>query len=145
MGQMNDESGLSAEDERAITAVLVRYATGADRRDWELFASCFTQDLVAEYDGLGSWHGRDALVDFMVKGTAQGGLTMHKLTNFLIFGSGDRAMATCYVDALLMPLEPGGKVRRANGRYEDQLVRDKGGWKISKRHFIPVQIAETTV
>lgn len=140
---MNTQCGLSAEDERAVTAVLVRYATGVDRRDWTLFATCFTADLIAEYDGLGSWQGRDALVDYMAKGTAGGGPTLHKVSNFSVSVSGNLAMATSYVDALLMPLEPGGKVRRAQGRYEDQLVRGEDGWKISKRHFIPVQITET--
>jgi hypothetical protein len=35
-----------------VTEVLVRYATGIDTRDWELFRSCFTDDeLVATSDG----------------------------------------------------------------------------------------------
>jgi hypothetical protein len=134
---------LSIEDERQITAVLVRYATGIDRRDWKLFATCFTKDVVSDYDGIGSWKSRDEIVERMRKGHQKIGPTMHKLTNFVIAGSGDHATATSYIDALLMPLEPGGTVRRANGRYEDELVREKDGWKISKRHFVSVQVIDT--
>ncbi len=42
-----------------IADVLVRYATGIDRRDWTLFRSCFTDDCVADYGDIGVWHGAD--------------------------------------------------------------------------------------
>lgn len=39
-----------------VAEVLVRYATGVDRRDWELFRSCFTDDCEADYGDIGHWH-----------------------------------------------------------------------------------------
>jgi hypothetical protein len=78
----------------------------------------------------------------METGHAKVGPTMHRLSNFVITGQGDRAAATSYVDALLLPLEPAGHIRRAEGRYEDQLIRVKGEWKISNRRFVSVRIAD---
>ena len=36
-----------------VADVLVRYATGIDRRDWELFRTCFTEDCDADYGDIG--------------------------------------------------------------------------------------------
>jgi ketosteroid isomerase-like protein len=134
---------VTMEDERAITAVLLRYATGIDRRDWPLFATCFTEDVVADYGDLGKWQGRGALVEHMSKGHAKVGPTMHKITNIVVTGDADHASATSYVDALLLPLTPGGAVRRAQGRYEDQLVRVGNAWKIANRRFISMYMTDS--
>jgi ketosteroid isomerase-like protein len=139
---LRSEGVLPAEDERAISAVLVRYATAIDRRDWPLFATCFTDDVVTDYGDIGKWTALKPFADYMEKGHLKVGPTMHKLSNFVITGRGDHAAATSYIDALLLPLAPGGSIRRAEGRYEDQLVRVKGEWKISNRRFVSVRIAD---
>jgi hypothetical protein len=133
---------MNAEDERAIIDVLVRYATAIDRRDWPLLASCFTEDVEADYGDIGSWHGRGAIVDHMAVGHAQIGPTLHRLTNFVIAGEADEARAVCYLDALLMRSGSGGMFRQAHGLYEDRLVRSAEGWKIRSRRFVPVLIQE---
>ena len=48
-----------------IAEVLVRYATGIDRRDWTLFRTCFTDDCDADYGDIGTLHSarRDHRVD----------------------------------------------------------------------------------
>jgi hypothetical protein len=38
-------TGLSAQDERAICAVLIAYATGIDQRDW--LSTCFSHDALS--------------------------------------------------------------------------------------------------
>jgi hypothetical protein len=136
------EDQMSAEIDRDITAVLLRYATGIDQRDWRLFASCFTAGMEADYGCIGKWHGRDAFVSFMQDGHLKVGPTMHRMTNIVVIVAEDRATATSYVDALLLPAQAGGSVRQAHGRYEDELVRVEGQWKISSRRFIAVLIAE---
>ena len=45
----------------AVTDVLVRYASGIDRRDWDLFRTCFTDDCEADYGEIGVWHGADVI------------------------------------------------------------------------------------
>jgi hypothetical protein len=132
------------EDKAAISDVLIRYATSIDQRDWTMFRTCFTEDVTLDYDsGIGTYKGREVFTKRFEEGHAKIGPTMHKLTNFVINVDGDKATAKSYVDALLMPLEAGGHVRRANGFYEDTLVREKDGWKIASRKFTTVQILDT--
>lgn len=132
---------MTLEDERAITAVLLRYATAIDRRDWALFHSCFAADLEADYPGFGHWHDAEAITAFMAQAHAALGPTLHRLSNIVIEGEGDEAIAQSYVDALLMPGEADGQVHQAAGRYEDRLVRTAAGWKISRRRFIAVRLS----
>ena len=42
---------ISHEDHQDVADLLVRYATGIDRRDWALFRTCFTGDCEVDYVG----------------------------------------------------------------------------------------------
>ncbi len=121
-------------DEHDITKVLVAYATGIDRRDWELFRTCFTDDVVAEYEGLDPWHGIDAITDSMTTSHAEMGHTMHRLTNMAIVVDGDTATARTYVDAMLMAPD-GQSGLNPRGFYDDELRRTPQGWRIAHRNF----------
>src|SRR5271168_2229310 len=103
---------LSLEDERQIAAVLTRYATGIDSRDWALLGSCFTDDARGDYGAFGQFDSGQAIVDFMKPAHAAMGLTLHRRSNMVVSGDGDRAKARTYVDAVLTPKEAGGDVHR---------------------------------
>jgi hypothetical protein len=133
---------ISIEDERAIIALLVRYATAIDRRDWALFATCFTQDVEADYGAITRCTDRDTLVEFMRRGHAKIGATLHRMSNFVIDGDAEGATATSYVDALLMHADGKEILRQAHGWYEDRLVSGRDGWRIARRRFVPVLIQE---
>ncbi|MGW3652998.1 nuclear transport factor 2 family protein [Streptomyces sp. NPDC000878] len=120
-----------------VSNVLVRYATGIDRRDWALFRTCFTEDCDADYGDIGRWHGADAITAWMDEAHQRWGTTMHRITNQAVSGEGDRATARSYVDALLM--SPDGRTgTRAVGYYDDNLVRTDESWKIARRQFVMV-------
>jgi hypothetical protein len=91
-----------ATSKQDIAEVLVRYATGIDRRDWDLFRSCFAADCLAEYEGIGTWESADAITDFMVTAHAALGHTMHRISNIVIdvHADGDRAVARSSVDGI---------------------------------------------
>jgi 3-phenylpropionate/cinnamic acid dioxygenase small subunit len=133
-------SGLSAQDERAISAVLVAYGTSIDQRDWSRFRTCFSEDCEADYGSFGKWTGAVAITAYMKQAHADLGPTLHRITNIEIHSGDGRVSARAYVDALLMPMNAGGPVHRGIGYYDDQLVRTGGGWKIARRHFVPVLI-----
>ncbi len=76
---------------RTIAEVLLRYATGIDRRDWPLFRSVFTEDCELDYGEIGSWKGVDAVTEFMQQAHSMAGHTMHRLTNQVIAVDGDKA------------------------------------------------------
>jgi 3-phenylpropionate/cinnamic acid dioxygenase small subunit len=128
-----------------VAEVLVRYATGIDRRDWALFRTCFTGDCDADYGDIGHWHGVDEITDWMARTHEPCGYTLHRITNVAVGavspgdGGDDRVTARSYVDALVL----GGDNRsgvRAAGFYDDELVRTGGEWRIARRRFTSVLV-----
>jgi 3-phenylpropionate/cinnamic acid dioxygenase small subunit len=128
------------EDRQDITDVLLRYATGIDRRDWPLFRTVFADDCELDYGEVGSWKGVDAVTEFMQQAHAMAGHTMHRLTNQVITVDGDTAEARTYVDALIMLGDNTSGVNAA-GFYDDDLVRTDDGWRVTRRRFIQVRVA----
>lgn len=133
-------SGLSAQDERAISALLIAYGTSIDQRDWKRLRTCFSEDCQADYGSFGKWQGAVAITAYMKQAHAELGPTMHRITNIETHMDGGQVSARAYVDALLMPMNAGGPIHRAIGYYDDQLVRTGDGWKIARRNFVPVLI-----
>ena len=129
---------IGPQDERAISAVLLAYAAGIDRRDWALFRACFTEDAVGEYPGFGRWAGAEAITEFMREAHEKLGPTLHRMTNFVIDGAGDGASAHSYVDVLLTGATPDQPVHNAAGWYQDRFRRDPEGWRIAHRHYTQV-------
>ncbi|OBB19133.1 polyketide cyclase [Mycolicibacterium setense] len=126
-------------DREDIVDVLIRYATGIDRRDWPLFRTAFTDDCVLDYGEIGCWTGVDAVTEFMGQSHAMAGHTMHRLSNHAIAVDGDTATARTYVDALIMAQDNNSGVN-AVGFYDDELVRTADGWRIARRRFTPVRV-----
>lgn len=108
-------------DHREIGAVLIRYATGIDRRDWALFRTAFTPDCVLDYGQIGTWSGIEEVLAFMRESHAMAGHTLHRITNVAATVDGDSARATSYVDAVIMA--PDGRTGvNAVGCYDDELL-----------------------
>ncbi|MEY2944093.1 MAG: hypothetical protein RLY97_2107 [Pseudomonadota bacterium] len=128
-------TGLSAQDERAICAVLIAYATGIDQRDWPLFHSLFTFDCEADYGSFGKWHGASAITDYMKQAHVDLGQTLHRISNIDLRSANGGVHTRCYVDALLGPINQGGPIHRGVGWYEDQFTRTASGWQIARRQF----------
>jgi 3-phenylpropionate/cinnamic acid dioxygenase small subunit len=122
------------DDEMQIGEVLIRYASGIDQRDWPLFRTCWTHDVVVDYDTLGCFSGVDAITDVMTTAHQNMGPTYHRLSNFVIDVEGDGASVRSYVHAVLM-VAPGDSANwvEAIGSYDDVFVRTAEGWRISRR------------
>jgi hypothetical protein len=118
-------------DQLAITRLLHQCAQALDMRDWELMQSAFTPDGTADYGAFGGRHTNGPeLVGFL--GDAVGHLTAthHLVGNILIEVDEDTAVASSYVHAQ-HTLD--GRNFTIGGAYEDELVRDRDGWKIKAR------------
>ncbi len=139
MTASTDQSDHVRTSKQDIAEVLVRYATGIDRRDWDLFRSCFTADCHADYPGIGTWESADAITDFMISAHADLGHTMHRISNMAVDvgEDGQSAVARCYVDATLMAPD-GQSGLNPHGFYDDELVRAADGWRIARRTFTMV-------
>ena len=122
-------------DRAEITEVLVRYATGIDRRDWELFRSIWTEDVDANYGrGIGHFHSADEITDYMTRSHASMGSTWHRLSNFSIDVQGDEATSRTYVHAVLNVVrDDPDRWLEVIGHYDDSLVRTVGGWRVARR------------
>ena len=129
------------EDRQDISEVLVRYATGIDRRDWPLFRTVFTDDCELDYGEIGAWSGVDAVTDFMEQVHAMAGHTLHRLSNQVITVDGDTATARTYIDALIMAADNTSGVNGI-GFYDDELVRTADGWRIARRRFTAVRVSQ---
>src|SRR5579859_5097421 len=118
-----------------VSSVLVRYATGIDRRDWALFRSCFTPNCTIDYGEIGAWNGVDEITAFMVAVHDQCGYTLHRISNVAVEPLREVAEARSYVDAVIMDPDNLNGVR-AIGFYDDRLVHsDRSGWQIANRIF----------
>ena len=123
-----------------ITAVLVRYATGIDQRRWDLFRTCFTDECIADYGDIGTWHGGDEITEWMRAVHGPCGHTLHRISNVVVDEIGaDSASARCYVDALVFGPDGGGGAH-AVGYYDDEVVRTPAGWRIARRRFTAVLV-----
>lgn len=130
--------GRTRMDQHDIAEVLIRYASGIDRRDWSRFRTCFTDDVAASYDGIGSWAGVDEITDFMIDAHLGLGSTLHRITNIDIDIDGDTASSRAYVDAVILTLDGSTGVNTL-GYYDDELVRTTDGWRIARRTFVAVR------
>jgi uncharacterized protein (TIGR02246 family) len=130
------------DDHQDIFDLLVRYATGIDRRDWPLFRTVFTNDCELDYGEIGAWKGVDAVTNFMEQVHAMAGHTMHRLSNQAITVDGDKAVARTYIDGLIMAGDNKSGVN-AIGYYDDEIVRTDDGWRIARRRYTQVRL--TTV
>ena len=146
-GSLMRGEGLSdtSRDRAEITGVLIRYATGIDRRDWELFRTCWTEDTDADYGRkIGHFHGADEITAHMVTAHADMGPTWHRLSNFVIEVDGDSATARTYVHAVLM-VNKNHPDRWLDvvSHYDDILARTATGWKISSRRVGKARVLDS--
>jgi 3-phenylpropionate/cinnamic acid dioxygenase small subunit len=130
-------AAVDRETRADIAELLVRYATGIDSRDWDLFRSCFTDDCDADYGPIGHWHGADEITEWMRQSHAPTGHTMHRITNQVVRSDGDRVRARSYVDALVLAADNRSGTQ-AVGYYDDELARTDDGWRIARRTFTMV-------
>jgi 3-phenylpropionate/cinnamic acid dioxygenase small subunit len=128
---------LDQSSRQEIAEVLIRYASGIDQRDWETFRRCFTEDCVADYGDIGTWHGADEITAWMDQAHQGAGHTLHRITNESVVAEGDGARARCYVDAIIMGADNQTGIR-AVGFYDDELAHTKHGWQIRRRRFTSV-------
>ena len=131
-----------AEDELAIRRLLVDYAWTQDARDFPAYTALFARN--GEWVNGATVHkGPDDILKMLVGiyGQPQPGFvnrdSFHLTTNIQIDIDGDRA--TAHSRHLLFTRGADGRPRATlAGRYEDQLIREDGKWKILRRVDTPV-------
>ena len=124
-------------DRAAIHDLHTRYFSGADSADREIVRACFTDDVIAQYEGRPSARGIDALLDqiALFRNLEDGAcrISTHFMGN-LRFKSLTELTAETEINAFafLVPRE-GSTVAMRSLRYLDRLRRVDGAWKIHAR------------
>jgi len=127
---------LVLEDIEAIKRLKNRYCRLCDAGyDPEGITSCFVEDAVWEAGSFGTYHGREAIRDF-VKNVAPTALSfaMHLVISPMIEVNGDRAKGLWYV------FEPvtfagGQQAGWLAGTYDNDFVKVNGEWKFQRLEF----------
>ncbi len=122
-------------DRAELHDLVLRYAAGVDRRDWEQVRSCFVPDLKVVDWGDTPFADREEMLEY-IKGVAFFRTTMHMMGNQFIEIDGD----TAAVDTLAMiahELErPDGRplyLDMSGSRYFEKCSRRGGEWVIHRR------------
>jgi len=109
-----------------VAEVLVRYATGIDRRDWAQFRSCFTDDCEADYGEIGVWHGADEISAFMEQSHAACG--HHDASHHQPGSDTDRQRCVgAQLRGCDRPRADNVNGARAIGYYDDELPTPRAG------------------
>jgi ketosteroid isomerase-like protein len=126
-------------DERAIRAVLHRYALACDTADTSMLVNdVFAEDAVIDH-GRGPVEGSEAITAMFQANFDRFEGTAHFITNVDIDLAGDRAHTSLYIMAWhwLRTTSGQGRLRPADfvlmARYLEVLERRPAGWRIAKR------------
>jgi ketosteroid isomerase-like protein len=131
-----DDATRALLDREEIVAVCVRYAIALDRRDWALLRRCFVPDVVAEYEGIGSLEGYDAVEAVCRRALEPLAASQHLLGNHEVAVDGDVAHCSTYFQAQhVRPGTEGGDLYVVAGTYTDRLARGDDGWRIAHRRL----------
>jgi 3-phenylpropionate/cinnamic acid dioxygenase small subunit len=122
-------------DEREIIAKVIAYARSLDDRDWDLFLSCFTEEVDMDASGLRgippATLTREALLARVKPTVLSFDVTLHYSTNHQVTINGDDAVCRSYGLAHHTYRED-GEVKKFTvfGEYTHRLRRTAAGWRI---------------
>lgn len=125
-------------DRQEITALLNRYGTSLDDRDWDRLRTCFTPDATADYDpNAPDFEGYSAIEKLCRSMLQPLDASQHLIGSHEIEIDGDAATSRCYIRAQHIKRNcNGGHLFEIGGYYRDELTRCKDGWRIHKRQMV---------
>ncbi len=121
-------------DQLAIQQLLSRYAVSVDAHDRAGYASCFTKDVVISGPGFEMRGDVTTPTIDLLSTTYEA--TMHNVANYAYVISGDSAKGTSHCVASHIQKQGGQRTKMDMYiRYHDDLVKQDGEWKFSKRRL----------
>ena len=122
-------------DRQALQDVMLRYTAGVDDRDFDLYRSCFADDVEVIGMGPEPVHGADAWLEFVRTALEQYGPTQHMLGPQLATIDGDTAETRNDVQAL-HTLKKDGGLFTLWATYLTRMQKQDGEWKIVRHELI---------
>jgi uncharacterized protein (TIGR02246 family) len=119
-------------DIEAIRQLKARYFRFLDTKDWDAFASLFTDDAYMEADGVVQ-EGRAAIRGFLPK-VLDGVVTTHHghTSEIAITGRDTATGIWAMFDYLTWPGDGPPKGLQGYGHYHEEYVRENGAWRIRR-------------
>lgn len=131
-----DMSDQWAADRIALMDVMLKYAAGVDERDFDLYRSCFADDVEVVGFGPDTFHGGDAWLAYVKQALERFGPTQHMLGPQLATVDGDNAHCRTDVQAHHALKEAEGQWLTLWATYETDMQRIDGQWKIKKHRLV---------
>lgn len=125
-----------AADRIALQDVMLKYAAGVDERDFELYRSCFADDVEVVGFGERIVHGADNWLDFVKAALEQYGPTQHMLGPQLATVEGDSATTRTDVQALHYLKAKEGATLTLWATYKSNMRRINGEWRIVRHELV---------
>lgn len=127
------------EDQAAIENLQATFGYYFDKGLWAEASSLFINNGSFEYGQMGVYLGKKrierAMLLFGPEGLATGYLNNHMMLQNVIIVSADGNSATGRWQGPIQLARPGANGEWAVGIYEDEYVKERGTWKLSKVHF----------
>jgi hypothetical protein len=134
------------EDQDAIENLQATYGYYFDKGLWGEVADLFAANGSFEYGQRGVYIGQDhirrALLLFGPEGLGPGRLNNHMQLQSIITVAPGGGAATARWQGMIQLAEPGANGVWGVGVYENEYVKERGTWKISKLHFYPVALTD---
>lgn len=132
---MDDVTPEHLADRLAIDDLLTRYATAVDRRDWDLWESCFTPDARIDYTAFGGIAGPVKQVRAWLETVMpRFEMSQHLVVNRDVTIEGDTARSrAAFFNPMALSTPEGRMLFFDGGYYVDRLVRTPAGWRIWQR------------
>lgn len=116
------------EDVHALTQLRATYCQALDDARWDELIDTFIPE--GRFNGLSMVEGHEQMLSFFPELRHTVSSWWHFSSNETVDIDGDKATGTTW---LLQPCVIDGESQLAAGRYEDQMVRTKIGWKFQER------------
>ncbi len=143
---MNNENNIQQlADRLACQDVMASYAKGVDERDFELYRSCFADDVKIIGFGDSQIDGADAWTEYVVGALNNFAKTQHMLGPQLASISGDSADCRTDVQAWHLMKEPANQTLTLWATYLSQMQRTDAGWKITRHELVSRATSTETI
>ncbi len=116
-----------------ITDVLHKYSSSIDSFDYDGVRNAFADDVWAQYGFHDPATGGDAVTAWIKEATASVVWQHHLLSVYSVEIDGDSAKTLSYLTSYQVFKETPKAAVVLVARYHDQLRREPGGWKLTRR------------
>ena len=128
---------MDTDDKFLITEVMAKYAAAIDGRDFELFSTCFQQnvEVLRNGDNTTAIKGLDDWISYVKESVGKCKFTHHLLSIPLIQKDGQLAKVRTNFKLFTRYIEPEGEIADFFGFYETKMIKEIDQWKITQHNL----------